>query len=136
MYCGQTENIKRQAKTIRMECYRRILGENAFKVRNSVICKRIEMPESIDVINAAAAKMVHRTLKYKRPVQIYQQYQLPRRPRGIYPIRVHKPGSTIRTNRTLMYASLEVYNRVPEPLRCLEFPQFRRRIKTHKWPKL
>ena len=132
--CGQTDDIKRQIKTIRMTCCGRIIQESTFKVRNSLKCRNVNLPESNNAINSAATNFIHKLLRNKKPVQIFEKYSIPRRPRGIYPIRPKKPGMTIRTNRTLLMSSLDVYNHVPELIRCLEFPQFRQRVKKLQWP--
>ena len=133
LFTGQTASIKRQLNTLTMECYRLILNENTYMIRNKIICKKVELPPPEIAINQAASNFVHKTLKSKLPLQVYKQYKRPMRPRGCFKIRPIIEPKTMRMERILFFSSIEIYNRVPEPIRCLEYPQFRRRIKEVTW---
>ena len=81
----------------------------------------------------AAAKFIHRIMRNKTPHQIYTRYQIPRRPRGIFELRPKNAPKTKRLERTLFNSSIAIYNRVPPAERALEYPQFRRKVKTIKF---
>ena len=110
-----------------------ILRENTYMVRNTIICKKLKLPSSDDAIYQASSKFIHKIMRSKKPSQIYKRLDIPRRPRGIFKLRPKTIPKTKRLERTLFNSSIEIYNRIPEPIRSLEFPQFRRRIKEFKW---
>ena len=86
------------------------------------------MPHPEQLIACEAAKLFHKSIIKKKPIQIHSLIKFPTHSRECQKISINVSFKTKQAKRSTAYTSLRLYNSLPSRIRCLPIKKFNREI--------
>ena len=130
-FAGQTEAIKAGISALIMYCYRRILNENTYKMRNKKICKKIGMETPTQLISKSALTFLQKILHFKMPLDIISLFRFSRLERRDKHIQLQYAPRTIKFQRIFLNTAVELLNLVDPKMRNMVPLKFKELLSNH-----
>ena len=125
LFSGQTEKIKSELYALIMYCYRVIYGQNTYMMRNSTICKKIEMDEPNQVIVKAAVSLIQKIHKNQYPKDISNLFRHQRLGRRDHPLALEYAPRTNKFRRVYLNSAVDIFNSIDPKIRNLDWKRFK-----------
>ena len=129
LFINESQEINTKYHQIFMKCARFAFGSYGFKKSCIQICGEIGKKDSIQEANIACAKVAHKIIQNKKPVNFINKIRFPRsRPNSDLAL-VRAPRLKVFKN-TFINRIPKIYKSIPNQMKVLNQNQFKREIKS------
>ena len=111
LYIGQNERTIDKISSILMKCNRAIFLGDFFLVSNSRICRQISVDLPSMIIKKSALRFIHKAIINEKPTQIFEKLRFNNCQRNCSKIALREGFSKDINKQTLIYKSVELYNK-------------------------